>query len=68
MSIKQDEQDNMRYQRWLADSLVDNLGFDKAKKVCLEQCWYGTLVLLMKEKERYVAEVTHWRPPLTKAA
>ncbi len=57
MSIEQDAQDNLKYQRWLAESLVASLGYDKAVKVCLEMCWYGTWDFLMKEKDGYLAEV-----------
>jgi hypothetical protein len=68
MSIEQDAQDNMKYQRWLAESLVANLGYDKATKVCVEMCWYGTLDLLMKEKNGHFARPAHEIPALTEAA
>ena len=68
MSIEQDAQDNMKYQRWLAESLVANLGYEKATKVCVEMCWYGTLDLLMKEKIGHFAHTAHGIPTLTEAA
>ena len=68
MSIEQDAQDSMKYQRWLAESLVANLGYEKATKVCVEMCWYGTLDFLMKEMNGNVAHATHEIPALTKAA
>lgn len=68
MSIEQDAQDNMKYQRWLAESLVANLGFDKATRVCVEMCWYGTLDFLMKEKNGHFAHQAHGSPALTEAA
>lgn len=55
MSMDQDAQDNMKYQRWLAESLVANLGYDKAVKACREMCWYGTMDFLLKEKDGRVA-------------
>jgi hypothetical protein len=68
MSIEQVAQDNMKYQRWLAESLVANLGYDKATKVCVEMCWYGTLDFLMKEKNGHFAAAAHGIPALTEAA
>lgn len=70
MSIEQDAQDNLKYQRWLAESLVANLGYDKAVRICVEMCWYGTLDFLMKEKETngYFAKTPDHTPVLTEAA
>ena len=68
MLIEQDAQDNMKYQRWLAESLVANLGFDKATRICVEMCWYGTLDFLMKEKNGHFVHPAHGNPALTKAA
>ncbi len=68
MSIEQDAHDNLRYQRWLAESLVGSLGYDRALKVCLEMCWYGTLDYLMKEKNGHFAKAPQQTPVFTKAA
>lgn len=68
MSSEQDVQDSMKYQRWLADSLVGNLGFDKAMKVCMEMCWYGTLDFLIKQKDSYRANAAPGNRELTPAA
>lgn len=68
MSIEPDDQDNRRYQRWMAESLVANLGYDKAVKACREMCWYGTLDVLMKEKDGHFANASHQGRPVTKAA
>jgi hypothetical protein len=38
MSINQEAQDNMKYQRWLAESLVANLDYEKAVKISSEMC------------------------------
>ena len=53
MSVEPEEEDNQKYQRWMAESLVANLGYDKAVKACREMCWYGTLAFLMKEKDAH---------------
>jgi hypothetical protein len=68
MSIEQDAQDNLKYQRWLADSLVSNLGYDKAVKACREMCWYGTLYFLMKRKDGGAPAAVSRPAPLTEAA
>ncbi len=68
MSSEQDVQDNTRYQRWLAESLVANLGYDKAIKACVEMCWYGTLDFLMKERNGQFPVAAPESPALTKAA
>jgi hypothetical protein len=57
MSMDQDAQDNMKYQRWLAESLVASLGYDKAVKVCREMCWDGTLDFFMKARNGRVAAI-----------
>ena len=68
MSSEQDVQENTKYQRWLAESLVANLGYDKAIKACVEMCWYGTLDFLMKEKDGQFPNAAQQSPPLTEAA
>lgn len=68
MSMDQDAQDNMKYQRWLAESLVANLGYDKAVKACREMCWHGTMDFLLKEKDRRVATTFCQPTTLTEAA
>ena len=68
MSSEQDVQDNTKYQRWLAESLVANLGYDKAIKACVEMCWYGTLDFLMKERNGQFSVAAPEGPALTKAA
>lgn len=68
MSSEQDVQDNTKYQRWLAESLVANLGYDKAIKACVEMCWYGTLDFLMKERNGQFSVAAPESPALTKAA
>jgi hypothetical protein len=67
MSIDQDAQENQKYQRWLAESLVANLGYDKAVKVCTEMCWYGIGDFLAKEKAGHFEEPQQC-PAFTKAA
>lgn len=68
MSIEQEAQDNLKYQRWLAESLVASLGYDKAVKACLEMCWYGTLDYLMKERDGQVSGAPQRSAMLTEAA
>ena len=68
MSIEQELQDNMKYQRWLAESLVANLGYDRAVKTCLQMCWYGTLDFLVKEKDGHVLGAPEPSAMLTDAA
>ena len=68
MWSEQDLQDSKKYQRWLADSLVGDLGFDRATKVCMEMCWYGTLDFLIKQKDSYSANAAQGNWELTPAA
>ena len=56
MSIEQDDLDNLKYQRWLADSLVKSLGYDQALSACQELRWSGTLNFLINERVTYVPE------------
>jgi hypothetical protein len=68
MSMDQDAQDNTMYQRWLAESLVASLGYDKAVKACREMCWHGTLDFLRKERNGRVAASLSQPAALTEAA
>lgn len=67
MSIEPEVQDKQRNQRWMAESLVANLGYDKAVKACRDMCWYGTLDFLIEEKDKYFAHASHQGPGLMKA-
>jgi hypothetical protein len=55
MPIGPEAQDEQKYQRWMAESLVANLGYDKAIRACRNMCWYGTLAFLIAEKDRHFA-------------
>lgn len=68
MPIEPEAQDDQKYQRWMAESLVANMGYDKAIKACRNMCWYGTLAFLIAEKEGHFAHSSHQGPELTKAA
>jgi hypothetical protein len=68
MSIEQEAQDKPRYQQWLAESLVESFGYDKAVKVCIKMCWFGTLDFLIKETNGHVAGASHQSTVLITAA
>ena len=68
MSIEQEAQDSLRYQRWLAESLVESFGYDKAVKVCIKMGWFGTLDFLGKETSEHVANASHQSMVLITAA
>ena len=68
MSVGDDVQDDLKCQRWLADSLVASLGYDAAVKVSLEMCWYGIWDLLTKDKDGHFTNAAHSRSALGKAA
>ena len=68
MSIEQGTQDKLRYQRWLAESLVESFGYDKAVEVCIRMCWFGTLDFFSKETNGNVANALHQSSVLTTAA
>ena len=40
----------------LADRLVRAVGFQSAVRACYENCWYGVLEHLAKNKPHYIAE------------
>ena len=42
----------------MADSLVANLGYDKAVRACRNMCWYGTLDFLIEEKAGRFAQTS----------
>lgn len=44
------DDENLRYQRWLAQSLVANLGYDRALQICSDMRWLGTLAHLARER------------------
>lgn len=58
MPIEPEAQDIRRYQRWMAESLVANLGYDKAVRACRNMCWYGTLDFLIEEKAGRFAQTS----------
>jgi len=58
MPIEPEAQDIRRYQRWMAESLVANLGYDKAVRACRNMCWYGTLDFLIEEKAERFAQTS----------
>jgi len=68
MSNESGVQDKQRYLQWMAESLVANLGYDKAVRACRNMCWYGTLEFLIAEKDRQFAHTSERRQGLTKAA
>jgi hypothetical protein len=67
MSIEPEVKDNRREQQWMAESLVANLGYDKAVKACRDMCWYGTLDFLIEERDKHFAHASHKGPELTNA-
>ncbi len=50
MDVKIEENDNLKYQRWLAASLVASLGHEGAVRACQQMAWYGVLGCLMTEE------------------
>jgi hypothetical protein len=68
MATEPEAHDDQRYQRWMAESLVDSLGYDKAIKACRNMCWYGTLAVLIAEKDGQFTNSSHQDPGLTNAA
>lgn len=68
MPCESEAEDDQKYQRWMAESLVASMGYDKAIKACRNMCWYGTLAYLVAQKEGQFAHSSHQDPEFTKAA
>jgi len=68
MSNESEVQDNQRSLRCMAESLVANLGYDKAIRACRDMCWYGTLEFLIAERDRHFVHTSDQGQVLTQAA
>ena len=68
MSKESEEPDKKRYLRWMAESLVANLGYDQAVRACRDMCWYGTLEFLIAEKDGQFVHASDQHRGITQAA
>ena len=50
MSFEQESQENLKYQRWLAESLISSLGYEGAIAASQRMAWYGVLGCLLSRK------------------
>jgi len=68
MSFDLDGHENLKYQRWLAESLISNLGYDSAVAASQRMAWYGVLSCLLNMKDKSVIAGPGRRTANAKAA
>ena len=50
--------DNRTYQQQMADNLIRSLGMDNAIDACFQNCWMGTLEVILKEGSSVACQET----------
>ncbi len=68
MSFELEDHENLKYQRWLAESLISNLGYESAIAASQRMAWYGVLNCLLNMKDKGVIADTSLLAPKAEAA